>query len=49
MDELLKGVANYGFPIIVSVYLLVRMESKMDTLQAAIVELTHAVERISQK
>jgi hypothetical protein len=38
--ELLSAVANVGFPIAVAGYLLVRMESKMDALTAAISALT---------
>ncbi|MEM3063095.1 MAG: YvrJ family protein, partial [Nitrososphaerota archaeon] len=29
MEELLKAIANWGFPIVVSVYLLVRIEGKI--------------------
>lgn len=47
MEELLQGVANFGFPIIVSAYLLVRMESKMENLQKAIIELSRAIERVN--
>lgn len=49
MEELLQGVANFGFPIIVSAYLLIRMENKMENLQKAIVELSRTIERINQK
>jgi hypothetical protein len=49
MEEMLQGVANFGFPIIVSAYLLIRMENKMENLQKAIVELSHSIERINQK
>ena len=38
MEEMLQGVANFGFPIIVSAYLLIRMENKMENLQKAIVD-----------
>jgi hypothetical protein len=49
MEEMLQGVANFGFPIIVSAYLLIRMENKMENLQKAIVGLSHSIERINQK
>ena len=43
MEELFTGVANLGFPIVVSIYLLVRLEGKLDALTASIGELTKAV------
>lgn len=49
MEELLHGVANFGFPIIVSAYLLIRMETKMENLQKAIVELSHTIKHVNQK
>ena len=36
MDELLKSVGQYGFPMVVSVYLLIRFESKIDALTKSI-------------
>lgn len=48
MEEFLTAVANYGFPIIVSAYLLIRMEQKLDTLERAITELNHTIERLIQ-
>ena len=47
MDLILQGVANFGFPIMVTAYLLVRMEAKMENLQKAIVELSKVIERTS--
>lgn len=49
MEELLQGVANFGFPIIVSAYLLIRMEGKMENLQRAIIDLSNAIERVSNQ
>lgn len=49
MEEVLQGVANFGFPIIVSAYLLIRMESKMENLQKAILDLSKTIERVNQK
>ena len=40
MEEILQGVANFGFPIIVSAYLVIRMETKMENLQKAIIDLS---------
>ena len=43
MDEMLKLVANFGFPIAVSAYLLVRIEGKLDQLTSSISELAKAL------
>ncbi len=40
---MLNAVGNYGFPILVSVYLLVRIESKLDQLTGSIGELRDAI------
>ncbi len=40
MEDLLKVIANLGFPIAVATYLLIRIESKMDSLAASINQLS---------
>jgi hypothetical protein len=40
MEDLLKAVANVGFPIAVAAYLLIRIESKLDNLSALINQLS---------
>ena len=45
MNELLMSVANYGFPMVVASYLLVRIEARLGALDASIQELTRVVER----
>ncbi len=47
MEELLKAIANWSFPIVVSVYLLVRIESKLDSLEQAIKDLSLTIARIN--
>lgn len=42
-EQILTGVANYGFPICISWYLLVRMEGKLDKLSLNIDNLTVSV------
>ena len=42
-NELLTAIGNFGFPIVVSVYLLVRIEGKLAELTASITELAKAV------
>ncbi|HHY70112.1 MAG TPA: YvrJ family protein, partial [Thermoanaerobacterales bacterium] len=39
-------VANVGFPIAVSIYLLVRVEAKIESLTASIYELAKVIEGI---
>ena len=43
VSEMLTAAANYGFPMLVSCYLLVRMESKIDQLSANIDALTRVI------
>lgn len=45
MDELFKLVANYGFPMVVAGYLLVRLEPTIRELQKSITSLTIVVAR----
>ena len=42
--ELLQVVANYGFPMGLSLYLLFRMESKLDRLTVSIEQLSRVIE-----
>lgn len=43
MDELFTQIANLGFPIVVTIFLLVRIESKLNQLSECIHELTAAI------
>lgn len=45
MEELIAQIANVGFPIVVSMYLLVRIEGKMSDLTRSIDKLTDVLER----
>lgn len=40
-------IGNYGFPMIVAVFLLVRIEKKLDELTVAIVKLGEAISRVT--
>ncbi len=40
MEDLLKAVANVGFPIAVAAYLLIRIEGKLDSLSSSINQLS---------
>lgn len=43
METLLPQVANYGFPMILSWYLLVRMEGRLDRLTDSINSLARSI------
>ena len=40
MEDFLTAIANVGFPIAVAAYLLIRIESKMDSLSSSINQLS---------
>ena len=46
MDDVIALIANLGFPIAVSIFLLVRIEGKMDELTASVKELSQAISRM---
>ena len=53
MTELFTALGNFGFPIVISVYLLVRFEKKLDDLTIAITKnnsitenLVHVIEKL---
>ncbi|MEW5954717.1 MAG: YvrJ family protein [Bacillota bacterium] len=48
MEETLKLVANYGFPMVISLYVLVRLEPVIKDLQKSIMLLTIVVARQSE-
>lgn len=43
MEDILTLVGNFGFPIVVSAYLLVRIEGKLNELSTSITELAKAI------
>ncbi|HBT20629.1 MAG TPA: YvrJ family protein [Peptococcaceae bacterium] len=45
MENLWLQVGNYGFPMVVAVYLLVRVEKKLDELTVAIARLGEVINR----
>ncbi len=44
--DLVGMVANLGFPIAISIYLLVRLENRMETLADRIKELGDAIKQM---
>ncbi|WP_313755587.1 YvrJ family protein [Tissierella sp.] len=43
MEEIYSGIANLGFPIVLSIYLLVRIEGKLNQLSESIMELSKTI------
>ena len=43
MEEMLVSIANYGFPAVLSIYLLIRMETKLDQLSCTILKLDKTI------
>ena len=43
MEAILSNIANLGFPIVISVYLLVRIEGKLDKLAECIADLSRTI------
>jgi len=48
MEGIFASISNLGFPIVVSVYLLVRIEGRIESLSQAINDLAKAVLEIKQ-
>lgn len=44
MEELYTNIANLGFPIVISLFLLVRIEGKLSELTKSITELSKVIE-----
>jgi hypothetical protein len=43
MEQLLNLTASYGFPMVISIYLLVRIEGKLEQLSDSIHELAKVI------
>ena len=46
VDSLLQQISNFGFPMVVSIYLLVRVEGKLEDLSYSIIELSKVIESL---
>lgn len=47
-DELVRLISNVGFPVAVSVYLLVRLEKKLDDLSKAFSEFSETMRAVME-
>lgn len=45
MEELISQIGNLGFPMVLSMYLLMRIEGKMEQLSTSIIKLTAVLEK----
>ena len=43
MEEIYSSIANLGFPIVISIFLLVRIEGKLNELTKSITELSKVI------
>jgi len=46
MEELVPIIANLGFPIVVALYLLVRVENKISSLEKTMDEVLKAISKL---
>ncbi|MGE6256578.1 YvrJ family protein [Heyndrickxia sporothermodurans] len=46
MDQILPFISEVGFPIVVTMYLLYRIESKLDVVVQSIVSLPEQLKKI---
>lgn len=49
MELIFTQIANTGFPIVITVFLLIRMESKIEQLSQSIYDLTQAIQNELKK
>lgn len=49
MEDIISQIANFGFPIVLSVYLLVRVEGKLEKLTESINELSKAIASMDRR
>lgn len=49
MSDIYTHIANLGFPIMLSIYLLIRIENKLNLLSGSIMELSKTIATIDSK
>lgn len=49
MEDFFKSIANYGFPIVVASYLLLRMEKVLGSLKDEITSLKDKIDNLIDK
>lgn len=48
MEDIYSAIANLGFPIVISIYLLVRIENRLGHLSQSILELSKSISTIKK-
>ena len=48
MEEFIGIISNVGFPIFIAMFLLIRVETKIDQLIGAFVDLTESIGKIME-
>lgn len=46
MEELISIISNVGFPIFIAMFLLIRLETKIDQLVSAFIDLTESINQL---
>ena len=46
LEDLAPVISNLGFPIVVALYLLMRVEKKLDELGASMAEIVKAISKL---
>jgi archaellum component FlaC len=49
MEDIAKILANYGFPIAITMFLLIRMEKTITELRTSVMELKDTIEDLREK
>jgi hypothetical protein len=49
MEDALKAVGQYGFPMVIAMYLLIRIEKRMTELTQAITSICEMCEKVISK
>ena len=49
MNDILRAIADVGFPIVIAVYLLIVFGTKLDRLSEAVEKLSRYVEGLGKK
>ena len=49
MEDVLKYATETGFAVIIAVYLLVRMEKKIESLTSSITKLNEIINKVTEK
>ena len=47
MDVLFQNILEQGFPVVISIYLLVRFEAKLDQLESTLSDLKTEISKFS--